>query len=74
MALSQASLLAVVTILGFVDMSLMSFQFLLMAFSLCPQSTFSVRSPDPLHRGPSLLHTEPHFNTTNYTCGNSISK
>lgn len=74
MALSQASLLTVATVLGFVDMSLRSFQFLHMAFSLCPQSTFSVRSPNPLDRGPSLLHTEPHFNTTNYTCGNSISK
>lgn len=33
MARSQASLLTLATVLGFVDLSLMSFQFLLMAFS-----------------------------------------
>lgn len=51
-ALSQASLLTGATVLGFVDMPFQSFQ---MAFSLCPQSTFSVRTPDPLDRGPSLI-------------------
>lgn len=66
-ALSQASFLTGATVVGFVDMSLVPFQFIHMAVSLCPQSTFSIRTPDPLDRGPSFLHTEPHFNITNYT-------